>query len=51
MEDTVNYCKKLIHPSRLLGFMTAPWLPTMKTCLDRQMEAINQVNKAINQYK
>ncbi len=47
MEDTVDYCKKNIDPARLLGFMTAPWLPTLSTCLDKHLEAINQINRAI----
>ena len=50
MEDTVDYCKKTIDPSRLLGFMTAPWLPTLSTCMDEHIEAVNQINRAIKSY-
>lgn len=47
MEETVDYCKKVINPTRLLGFMTAPWLPTLSTCLDKHIEAVDQINRAI----
>lgn len=50
MEDTVDYCKKIIDPDRLMGFMTAPWLPTMETCLERHMEAVAQINRAIKNF-
>lgn len=45
MEATVDYCKKVVDPSRLLGFMTAPWRPTLPQCLDRHNEAIVQMGK------
>ncbi|NLI72930.1 MAG: Tat pathway signal protein [Bacteroidales bacterium] len=51
MENTVDYCKKNIDPSRLYGFMTAPWAPTLSTCLDTHIEAVNQVNRAIKKTK
>lgn len=50
MEGTVEYCKKVIDPSRLLGFMTAPWLPCLSTCLGRHQEAIQQINRATKSY-
>ncbi len=50
MESTVDYCKKVIDPSRLLGFMTAPWRPTLAPCLDRHKEAIAQIGRAIKKY-
>ncbi len=46
MEDTVMYCKTNIDPSRLHGFMTAPWLPTHPICLDKHLEAITQIERA-----
>ncbi len=49
--STVDYCKKVIDPSRLMGFMTAPWRPTLAPCLDRHMEAVNQVRSAIKNFK
>jgi hypothetical protein len=48
---TVDYCKKIIDPGRLYGFMTAPWRPTLMPCLDRHKEAIDQVAKALKKYK
>jgi hypothetical protein len=50
MEGTVDYCKKVIDPSRLLGFMTAPWRPTLSLCLDRHKEAIAQMGRAIKNF-
>jgi hypothetical protein len=44
---TVDYCSKVIDPERLLGFMTAPWRPTLAPCLERHKEAINQVVQAM----
>jgi hypothetical protein len=49
-ELTVEYCKKVVDPSRLKGFMTAPWRPTLSPCLDRHKEAIAQVARAISRY-
>ncbi|MBK7711341.1 MAG: Tat pathway signal protein [Bacteroidales bacterium] len=46
-ESTVDYCKKVIDPARLYGFMTAPWRPTLSPCQDRHKEAISQVARAI----
>lgn len=50
MGATVDYCKKVIDPSRLYGFMTAPWRPTLAPCLDRHKEAIAQVGRAIKKF-
>lgn len=50
MEATVDYCKKVVDPSRLLGFMTAPWRPTLSLCLDRHKEAIAQMGRAIKNF-
>lgn len=50
IKDTVIHCKKIIAPSRLHGFMTAPWLPTLSTCLDRHIKAIELVNEAKTQF-
>ncbi len=47
MESTVDYCQNVVDPSRLTGFMTAPWRPTLAPCLDRHKEAIHQVGNAI----
>ena len=50
MEATVDSCKDFIGPSRLAGFMLAPWLPTMASCLDMQKDAINQMGRAIKKF-
>ena len=50
-ELTVDYCKKAVDPSRLYGFMTAPWRPTLMPCLDRHKEAIGQVARSIKKFK
>jgi hypothetical protein len=50
-ESTVDYCKKVVDPSRLSGFMTAPWRPTLAPCLDRHKEAISQVASAMKKFK
>lgn len=47
MKVTVDYCKKIISPHRLYGFMTAPWRPTLEICLDTHKNAIWQVGKLI----
>ncbi len=49
-EATVDYCKKIIDPSRLYGFMTAPWRPTLAPCLERHKEAIAQVARGIKKF-
>ncbi len=46
MEGTVKFCQKNIDPARLLGFMTAPWLPTLDICLNKQIDAIRQIEHA-----
>jgi len=47
---TVDYCRKVIDPGRLSGFMTAPWRPTLAPCADRHKEAIDQVATAIKKF-
>jgi hypothetical protein len=48
---TVNHCKSSIDPSRLYGFMIAPWRPTLAPCYQRHLEAIDQVASAIVNYE
>ena len=50
MELTVNHCKKIVDPSRLMGFMTAPWRPTLAPCLDKHKEAIAQMERIIKKF-
>jgi hypothetical protein len=47
MERTWVYGKKLIDQSRLYGFMTALWRPTLAPCLDKHKEAIAQMGRTI----
>lgn len=50
MEATADYCKKIIDPSRLAGFMTAPWRPILPLCLDKHKEAIAQMGRIIKNF-
>lgn len=43
---TVNYCRNHIAPERLLGFLMAPWYPTLEECRETHMKAIAQVREA-----
>lgn len=47
---TVDYCKEIIDPSRLLGFLQTPWRPTLPACADYHVEAVKQVEEAIKKY-
>ena len=47
---TVEFCKKVIYPSRLKGFMNTAWRPTIEVCYDKHKEAINQVAGAIKNF-
>jgi len=49
-ERTVEYCKKVTDPSRLYGFMTAPWRPTLIPCLGRHREAIAELSRAMKKF-
>jgi hypothetical protein len=50
---TVAFCRKHIAPSRLLGFLQTVWKPTLESCRDEHMRAIDLVAQAItaNQQK
>ncbi len=50
MEGTVAYSKKHINPDRLLGFMTAPWFPTLPICQEKLLQAVKQVERAKKTY-
>ena len=50
MEATVESLTKIIDPSRLLGFMQTPWLPTLLPCLKEHKDAIQQLGRAIKKY-
>ncbi len=44
---TVEFCPSVIAPERLLGFLTAPWKPTLETWRDHHEAAIEQVAQAM----
>ena len=46
-EATVEYCKKVISPERLLGFLQTPWKPTLNELRDHHFQAIDVVGKTI----
>ena len=43
---TVPFCRKIIAPERLKGFMTAPWSATRPDRLDRLLSSIDQLMAA-----
>ena len=47
MEATVAECAGFIDKSRLLGFMTTAWQPTLAPCLDTHKETIRQIARAM----
>jgi hypothetical protein len=46
-EGTVDFCRKYVSPERLLGFMTAPWHPTLEVQRENHVAAVEQVAKVI----
>jgi len=48
MEGTVDYCKKIIDPSRLLGFIMTTWRMTLTPCLEIHQQALDQTGRAIS---
>ncbi|HLU88786.1 MAG TPA: hypothetical protein VKZ51_03065 [Cyclobacteriaceae bacterium] len=50
MALTAEYCRGIIDPARLLGFMNVPWRPTLPPCLDRHKEAIAQMGRIIKNF-
>ena len=44
---TVEHCRKVCHPSRLKGFMTAPWFFTLPKFEQKNLEAVDQVAAVI----
>ncbi len=50
MEATVDYCRNVIDPSRLFGFMMTAWRPTLSPCIDKHKEAIAQIGRAIKKF-
>jgi len=46
-EKTVDYCTKRITPARLLGFLQAPWHPTLEAFREHHMQAIEAAGRAL----
>jgi hypothetical protein len=46
-ERTVEFCRQRIAPEHLLGFLTAPWRPTLESYRAHHEAAIAQVRAAI----
>ena len=44
---TVEYCRKIIAPERLKGFLQTPWKPTLEAERKRHVEAVEQVGRAL----
>ncbi len=48
--STVRYCKDVIAPERLKGFLHAPWRPTLEEVRARHMSALEEIAKAREVY-
>lgn len=46
-ERTAAYCRRRIAPKRLMGFLQAPWYPTLRQYRRRHLAAVDQVAAAI----
>jgi len=46
LERTVRFCSRQISPERLLGFMHAPWKPTVEAQRRYHVEGIEQAGRA-----
>ena len=46
----VDYCVEHLNRDYLLGFMMAPWQPTLESCRDEHFKAIEQVGEAIRKF-
>lgn len=45
-ERTVRFCSENIPRERLIGFLQAPWMPTLEECRQKHMDALAQVASA-----
>ena len=43
---TVPFCRKIIAPERLKGFMTAPWCATRPDRMEKLINSVNQLMDA-----
>lgn len=46
----VKYCKENINNENLLGFMMTSWLPTLTSCSEKLLNAVNLMAKAKSQF-
>ena len=46
----VDYCVEHINPDHLMGFLMAPWQPTLESCRDNHFHAIEQVASSIRKF-
>ena len=46
--ELVDYCFEHVDPDHLLGFMMAPWQPTLESCRRQHIEAIELVGATID---
>jgi hypothetical protein len=49
--DTVRYCRKVIAPEKLLGFLQTVWHPTVEAVIDRHTEAIDALAQARKEWE
>ena len=45
-EATVDFARRKLSPERLLGFLHAPWRPTLPVYRQRHLDAVDQVGRA-----
>ncbi len=48
---TVEHCRRVIDPARLLGFLQTPWMPTLEICRPHHEAAIKLVGEAIANFQ
>ena len=50
-ERTVRFCARNIPPKRLLGFMQAPWHPTLMAKRDHHLEAVEDAGRTLAKWE
>lgn len=48
MAGTVDYCKKIIDPKHLKGFMQSVWRPTLPVCEQTHLNAVQQLKDGMD---
>lgn len=49
-DDVIGYAKNAVKEENLLGYMTAPWIPTMDVCVESIQNELYTFNTALNKY-